>query len=258
MSTPQRRPPLRCSRNRPRVFHIRSGLTAGSPLSQEILPRGQAGAVSSTSSNFHRLSMSEEQALTSQSSPVPGLKEDSEPMMGASDSNGSNSTDSVSEVNNVAGCTSSHEEPMWKISDSMLKAFMWMRGPKGRPQVIMEDGLCEWILRCGCFWVAPTEFSGDKGTCTMCVLQDKVCILLIFPYTDIRSRLLQLWALLDSDQPPIGLEDSLIQTYVVPKPLYQHLDRVVIDPDDAEMIEEVLNPGDRGGIVWASGKNTHD
>jgi hypothetical protein len=123
--------------------------------------------------------MSEEQVLTSQSSPAPGLKEDSEPMMGASDSNGSNSTDSDSEMNNVVGCTSSHEEPMWKISDSMLKAFMWMRGPKGQPQAIMEDGLCEWIARCGRFWVPPSELQNDNGTCTLYVLHVRVCILLI-------------------------------------------------------------------------------
>ena len=72
------------------------------------------------------------------------------------------SSDTESECGRwVHGCTAAREHRQWRITDSMLQAYMAMRGPS----IEARNDLCAWIDYCGRFLAQPTTHDDGVGSC---------------------------------------------------------------------------------------------
>jgi hypothetical protein len=127
----------------------------------------------------------------------------------------------------VVGCTAPQEKTEWKISDSMLQAYVAMRGPVSGPYLAPRNDLRAWIDHCGRNMV-PLNIMENTGSCTKYVksfaqgyAREKNA-----PIELTSNRLVQLWETLMHEFPVVDFGVEHPQTYTVPRVQYGHLENL--------------------------------
>ena len=169
MSTIDNRPTLKSSRRRPLMSQVAETTRSSPSPSMYVVVDKSSERESTVYTVFRQISVSDAHRATTTSS----LPEDHQSTrldrgprsLGKSSS--TSDTDSEPQQPRVAGCTASREKREWKVTDSMMKAYISMRGPMtGHGVKAAENDLCAWIDYCGKYLVPPIVLPEGAGTCT--------------------------------------------------------------------------------------------